>query len=34
MAPPQGTGTGFHAEKMDKEILDAVAAGEENLLDG
>jgi len=27
MAPPQGTGTGFYAERMDKEILEAVAAG-------
>jgi len=28
MAPPQGTGTGFYAERMDKEILEAVAADE------
>ena len=34
MAPPQGTGTGFYAERMDKEILEAVAAGEIKLLDG
>ena len=28
MAPPQGTGTGFYAERMDKEILENIAAGE------
>ena len=28
MAPPQGTGTGFYAERMDTEINEAVAAGD------
>ena len=29
MAPPQGTGTGFYAERMDEEIIANVEAGEE-----
>lgn len=28
MTPPQGTGTGYHAERMDKEINEAVTADE------
>ena len=31
MAPPQGTGTGFYAERMDKEILENVAAGKKKV---